>query len=38
MFDPEIRTAPVSAADRPIEALHRAFVKYYNLNKRADDI
>ena len=36
--DPEIRTALVSVTDRPIEVLHRAFVKYYNLNERADDI
>ncbi|RAH82896.1 hypothetical protein BO86DRAFT_63461 [Aspergillus japonicus CBS 114.51] len=32
------RTALVSTTDRPIEAIHRAFVKYYNLNERADDI
>ncbi|KAJ5562765.1 hypothetical protein N7461_001526 [Penicillium sp. DV-2018c] len=38
ILDPEIRTALVSATDRPIEALHRAFVKYYNLNERAGDI
>ena len=38
IFNPEIRTALVSATDRPIEALHRAFVKYYNLNERAGDI
>ncbi|KAJ5240532.1 uncharacterized protein N7469_002123 [Penicillium citrinum] len=37
-FDPNIRTALVSGTDRPIEALHRAFVKYYNLNERASDI
>jgi hypothetical protein len=38
IFDTEIRTALVSATDRPLEALHRAFVKYYNLNERAGDI
>ncbi|CAI7622660.1 unnamed protein product [Penicillium glandicola] len=31
-------TALVSVTDRPIEALHRAFVKYNNLHDEADDI
>jgi hypothetical protein len=30
--------ALVSTTDRAIEAIHRAFVKYYNLNERDDDI
>lgn len=38
IFDPNIGTALVSATDRPIEALHRAFVKYYNHKEEPSDI
>lgn len=31
-------TALVSVTDRPIEALHRAFFKYYNYSEEPEDI